>query len=165
MRSNTKLPRLFVSWGNSHAIFDRLELFTPRCHICQLFIGHILTWPVHQQKFKISINIQFVRFFHFNHCVDYRVGIHSINRIAEQPVLPVYCEWRDCILAEIIGKSTASVFQIGLLCITPVENIINCFIHPEVLGCFLPIEPRPEGLQNIFIWKVFQIVLIWENHR
>lgn len=115
--------RVGVIHSNSHAIFDRLEFFIPRCQLCKLFIGHIFTRPVFQQKFKISINIQPMCFCHFNHCIDYRAGIRSVHRTAEQPVLPAHCEWTDCILAEIVGKAASSVFQIGLCCITPVENV------------------------------------------
>ena len=106
--------RVGVIHYNSHAIFDRLEFFTPRGQLCKLFIGHIFTWPMLQQKFKISVNVQAVCFCHLNHCVDYRTGIRSLYGIAEQPVLPAYCEWTDRILAEIIGKAAPPVFQIGL---------------------------------------------------
>ena len=106
--------RVGVIHYNSHAIFDRLEFFTPRCQLCKLFIGHIFTWPVLQQKFKISVNIQSMCFCHLNHCVDHCTGIRSVNGIAEQPVFTPYCEWTDRILAEIIGKAAPPVFQIGL---------------------------------------------------
>ena len=59
-------------------------------------------------------------------------GILPVNGTAEQPVLPPHCEWTDRILAEIIGKAAAPVFQIGLCCITPVQDIINRFIHPGI---------------------------------
>ena len=111
---------------------------------CQGTDDYLLT------KFKISVNIKSVCFCHLNHCVDYRTGIRSVNGTAEQPVLPPYCEWPDRILAEIVGKAAASVFQIGLCRITPVENIINRFIHPGVPDWLLLIEPRPESLQNRF---------------
>ena len=83
-----------------------------------------------------------------NHCVNDCTGIHTIYGIAEQPVLPAYCEWTDRILAEIIDKAAAPVFQIGLGRITPVKDIINCFIHPGVLYRLLLVKPRPESLQN-----------------
>lgn len=70
---------------NSHAIFDKLEFFTPRCQFYQLFIGYIFTWSVLQQKFKISVDIQPLYFYHFKHCVDYRTGIRSIHVTAKQP--------------------------------------------------------------------------------
>ena len=38
--------RVGVIHYNSHAIFDRLEFFTPRCQLCKLFIGHIFALPV-----------------------------------------------------------------------------------------------------------------------
>ena len=56
--------RVGVIHYNSHAIFDRLEFFTPRCQFRQLFIGHIFTRSVLQQKFKISIDVQPIRFCH-----------------------------------------------------------------------------------------------------
>ena len=135
---------------NSHAIFDRLKFFTPRRQFRQLFIGHIFTWPMLQQKFEIFVNIQAVCFCHLNHCVDCCTGIRSFYGTAEQPVLPAYCEWTDCILTEIIGKAAASVFQIGLRCISPIENIIYRFIHPGVPDWLLLLKPRPEGPQNRF---------------
>lgn len=109
-----------------------MEFFTPRGQLCKLFIGHIFTWPMLQQKFKISVNVQAVCFCHLNHCVDYRTGIRSLYGIAEQPVLPAYCEWTDRILTEIVSKAASSVFQISFCCITPVENIIHGFIHPGI---------------------------------
>ena len=95
----------------------RLEFFTPRRQLCQLFIGHIFTWPVFQQKFKISINIQSVCFGHLNHCVNDCTGIRTIYGTAKQPVLTANCEWADRILTEIVSKTAASVLQIGLGCI------------------------------------------------
>ena len=35
-----------------------MEFFTPRCQFRQLFIGHIFTRSVLQQKFKISVDVQ-----------------------------------------------------------------------------------------------------------
>ena len=70
--------RVWVIRYNSHTIFDRLEFFTPRCQICQLFIGHIFTRPMLQQKFKISINIQIVCFCHLNHCINHCTDIRSV---------------------------------------------------------------------------------------
>ena len=103
-----------------------------------------------QQKFEISVNIQAVCFCHINPCVDYRTGIRSVHGTTEQLVLPSYCKWTDCILAEIVGKAAVPILQIGLRCITPVENIINRFIHPGIPDGLLLIEPRPESLQNRF---------------
>ena len=114
-----------------------------------------------QQKFKISINIQPMCFCHFNHCIDYRAGIRSVHRTAEQPVLPAHCKWADRILAEIVGKAAPSVFQIGLLglcCITPVENVIHRFLHPGIPDWLLLIEPRPESLQNRFFLLETQLL-------
>lgn len=142
--------RVGVIHYDSHAIFDRLEFFAPRCQICQLFIGHIFTRSVLWQKFKISVNIRSMCFCHLYHCVNDCTGIRTIYGTAEQPVLTVYCEWTDCILAETIGKAAAPVFQIGLGRITPVKNIINCFIHPGVPYGLLLVKPRPERLQNRF---------------
>ena len=150
--------RVGVIHYNSHAIFDRLEFFTPRCQLCKLFIGHIFTWSVLQQKFKISIYIQPMCFCHLNHCVDYRTGIRSLYGIAEQPVLPAYCEWTDRILTEIVSKAASSVFQIGLCCITPVENVIHRFLHPGIPDWLLLIEPRPESLQNRFFLLETQLL-------
>ena len=95
--------RVGVIHYNSHAIFDRLEFFTPRRQLCQLFIGHIFTWPVFQQKFKISINIQSVCFGHLNHCVNDCTGIRTIYGTAKQPVLTANCEWADRILTELFS--------------------------------------------------------------
>ena len=64
------------------------------------------------------------------------------SKVPVQPVFPVYCEWTECILAESVGKAAAAAFQIGLCCITPVENIIHRFIHPDVPNWLLLIEPR-----------------------
>lgn len=142
--------RVGVIHYNSYALFDRLEFFVPRCQIYQLFTGHIFTWPVLQQKFKISVNIQPMCFCHLNHCVDHCAGIRSVNGTAEQPVLPSHCEWTDRILAEIIGKVAAPIFQIGFRCITSVENVIQGFIHLGIPDWLLLIQPRPESLQNRF---------------
>ena len=90
--------RVVVIHYNSHAIFDRLEFFTPRCQFRQLFIGHIFTRSVLQQKFKISVNVQPMCFGHLNHCVDYCAGIRSVHGTAEQPVFSPHCEWTDRIL-------------------------------------------------------------------
>ena len=89
-------------------------------------------------------------FCHLNHCADYRAGIRSLYGIAEQPVLAPYCKWTDRILAKVISKAAPPVLQIGLRCITPVENIINGFIHPRIPDRLLLIDPRPESLQNRF---------------
>ena len=150
--------RVGVIHYNSHAIFDRLEFFTPRCQLCKLFIGHIFIWSVLHQKFEISVNSQIVCFCHLNHCVDYRTGIRSVNGIAEQPVLPSYCKWPDRILTKIVGKAAASIFQIGLRCITPVENIIHRFIQTGVPDWLPLIEPRPESLQNRFFLLETQLL-------
>ena len=97
-------------------------------------------------------------FCHLNHCIDHCAGIRSVNRTAEQPVLASYCEWTNCILTEIIGKAAPPVFQIGLRRITPVENIINRFIHPGVPDWLLLIEPRPKSLQNRFFLLETQLL-------
>lgn len=43
-------------------------------------------------------------FCHLNHCIDYRAGIRSVHGIAEQPVLPAYCEWTNRIFTEIVVR-------------------------------------------------------------
>lgn len=102
---------------------------------------HVLVRPVFQQKFKVSINIQIVCFGHPDHCVYNCTGIGSLYGIAEQLVLPAYCKWADRILAEIIGKTALSIFQIGLCCTAPVENIVDCFVHPGIQDRLLLIDP------------------------
>jgi hypothetical protein len=60
---------------NSHAIFDRLEFFTPRCQLCQMFIGHRFVWSMLQKEFEIPIDISVMSFGYFNHCVSDGTGI------------------------------------------------------------------------------------------
>ena len=113
MRSDIKFPQPFASWSNSHAIFDRLEFFTPRCKLCELIIGHLFRWTMIQQKFQIFVNVKVVRPCHFNHCIDYSTGIGSFYRITEQPVLPANCKRTDRVLAEIVCETTAAILQKG----------------------------------------------------
>lgn len=127
-----------------------MEFFTPRCQFRQLFIGHIFTRSVLQQKFKISVDVQPMCFGHLNHCVNYCAGIRSVHGTAEQPVFSPHCERTDRILTEIIGKAAPPVFQIGFRYITPVENIIHGFIQPGIPDGLLLVKPRPESLQNRF---------------
>ena len=150
MQNDSSPLRVGVIYYNSHAIFDRLEFFTPRCQFRQLFIGHIFTRSVLQQKFKISVDVQPMCFGHLNHCVDYCAGIRSVHGTAEQPVFSPHCEGTDRILTEIIGKAAPPVFQIGFRYITPVENIIHGFIQPGIPDGLLLVKPRPESLQNRF---------------
>ena len=81
---------------------------------------------------------------------EYKELYGTTEHNSAHSIIPSYCEWTDRILAEIVGKAAAPVFQIGLCCIAPVENIINRFIHPGVPDWLLLIEPRPESLQNRF---------------
>ena len=76
-------------------------------------------------------------------------------------IIPPYCKWTNRILAEVISKAAPPVFQIGLRCITPVENIINRFIHPGVPDWLLLIEPRPESLQNRFFLLETQLLSLF----
>ena len=84
--------------------------------------------------------------------------VRSLYGTAEEPVLPAYCEWTNCILAEIIGKAAPPVFQISLRCITSVKNVIHGFIHPGIPDGLLLIEPRPESLQNGFFLLETQLL-------
>lgn len=68
-------------------------------------------------------------FNHLDHCVYNCTGIGSLYGIAEQPVLLTYCKWADRILAEIITEAAPSIFQIGLCCTSPVENIVDCLVR------------------------------------
>ena len=99
-----------------------------------------------------------MRLCHFNHCVDHRTSIGPFDRITEQPVLPAHSEWTDRILAEIVGKATASILQIDFCCITSVEDIIYCFIHLAIPNGFLPVKPQPESLQNRFFLPDTQLL-------
>ena len=141
MKNHPSPLRVGVIHYHSYSVFDRLELFTPRCQFSQLFIGHVLVRSALQQKFKVSVNIQIVCFRHLNHYVYNCTGIGSLYGTAEQPVLPSYCKWADRILTEIVCKAAPSVFQIGLCCIAPVENIVNCFVHPGIPDGLLLVEP------------------------
>jgi len=118
MRYNLKLPqplRVGVIHYNSHAIFDRLEFFTPGCQLCELLIRHTSVRSMLQQKFEISVNIQVVCLCHLNYCIDNCTGVCSIYRTAKQPVPPAYCEWPDCILAELCECSHNSAYPTELL--------------------------------------------------
>ena len=112
--------RVGVIYYNSHVIFDRLEFFAPRCKLCELLVCHLFRWPMIRKKFQISVNVQIMCFCYLNHGIYYSTGICSRNRITEQPVLPSNCKWADRILAEIICKAAAPIFQIGLRCIPAV---------------------------------------------
>ena len=41
----------------------------------------------------------------------------------------------------LLVKAAPSIFQIGLCCITPVENIVDCFVHPGIQNRLLLVEP------------------------
>ena len=161
MRSDIKLPQPFASWSNSHAIFDRLEFFTPRCKLCELIIGHLFRWPMVQQKFQISVNIQVMRLCHLNHCINYSTGIGSFYRITEQPVLPADCKWTDRVLAEIVCEAAAAILQICLCCFPTVKDIIHCFIHAGIPDWLLLLKPRPESLQNRFFLLETQLLTLF----
>ena len=142
--------RVGVIHYNSHAIFDRLEFFTPRCKFCQLFIRHIFTWPMLQQKFEISVNIQVVCFCHLNHCVDYRTGIRSVHGTAEQPVLPSYCKWTDCILAELSSYMNKHPrMQSDHLQLV------------EKTGCSVPVQKELLPVPLCILWLRWQKQMIW----
>ena len=97
-------------------------------------------------------------FGHLNHCVDYCAGIRSVHGTAEQPVFSPHYERTDRILTEVISKAAPPVFQIGLRCITPVENIIHGFIHQGIPNGLLLVKPRPESLQNRFFLLETQLL-------
>ena len=114
MRSDIKLPQPFavgVIHYNSHAIFDRLEFFTPGCKLYELSIGHVFRWPMLQQKFQISVNVQAVRLCHLNHCIDYSTGIGSFYRITEQPVFPTDCKRTDRVLGSLRMKYPLMIYS------------------------------------------------------
>ena len=150
--------RVGVIYYNSHAIFDRLEFFAPRCKLCGLSVCHLFRWPMLQKKFQISVNVQIMCFCYLNHGIYYSTGICSGNRITEQPVLPANCKWANRILTEIIRKAAAPIFQIGLRCIPAVKDIIHCLIHTGISGWFLLIQPQPESLQNRFFLLETQLL-------
>ena len=94
-------------------------------------------------------------------CVDHGTGIRSLYGIAEQPVLAPYCKRTDRILAEVISKAAPPVLQIGLCCITKVENVIYGFIHPGIPDWLLLIQSRPESLQNRFFLLETQLLSLF----
>ena len=150
--------RVGVIHYNSHAIFDRLEFLAPGCKLCELIIGHFFRWPMVQQKFQISVNIQAVRLCHLNHCINYSTGIGSGDRITEQPVLPADCKWTDRILTEIVREAAAAILQISLRCFPPVKDIIHRFIHAGIPDWLLLLKPRPKSLQNRFFLLETQLL-------
>lgn len=132
--------RVGVIHYNSHAIFDRLEFFTPG-KLCELIIGHLFRWTMIQQNFQISVNIQVMRLCHLNHCIDYSTGIGSFYRITEQPVLPADRKRTDRVLAEIVCEAAAAILQISLCCFPPVKDIIHRFIHAGIPDWLLLLKP------------------------
>ena len=149
MRPDIKLPQPFASWSihyNSHAIFDRLEFLAPGCKLCELIIGHFFRWPMVQQKFQISVNIQVMRLCHLNHCIHNSAGGSSFRTGTEQPVLPADSEWPDCILAKIIGQTAMTVFQISHQGVFPILGIVYRFRQTGSFVWALLIQPIPECL-------------------
>ena len=100
------------------AIFDRLEFFTSRSKFRKLFIDHIFTWPMLQQKFEIFVNIQVVCFCHLNHCVDYCTGIRSydqseyVTTVSPERILELYKKY----------------------CIRPIEGVVVSIMVPPALS-------------------------------
>ena len=84
-------------------------------------------------------------FCHLNHCVDHSAGIRCVNRTAEQPVLASYCEWTDCILTEIIGKTAPTVDD-------PVGKSSAADLSPILFPVFLlPVKRKPVGILLIHV--------------
>lgn len=150
--------RVGVIHYNSHAIFDKLEFFTPGCKLCELSISHLFRWTMIQYKFQIFVNVQVVCLCHFNHCIDYSTGIGSFYRITEQPVFAANCKRTDRVLAEIVCETTVTILQIGLRCFPPVKDIIHRFIHAGISDWLLLLKPRPESLQNRFFLLETQLL-------
>lgn len=85
---------------------------------------------------------------HFHHGIDHAAGVRTGSRIVEKPVLSANCKRTNLVFTEIVCKAAASIFQIGLSSITPVHDLIHCFLHAGVSDGFLLLQPRKEDLQN-----------------
>lgn len=64
-----------------------------------------------QQELRIFAWVHPVGFRGFHNAVDRSAGCHSVQRIADQPVLPAHHERTDGIFIRIIGNRNESVQQ------------------------------------------------------
>ena len=83
-----------------------LKFFTPRWQLCKLFTGHIFIWPVLQQKFKISVNIQLMCFCHLNLWI---INGSFVFRLA-------FVLLRNCFHGQISCRRSAGVNQKQPIC-------------------------------------------------
>ena len=110
-----------------------------------------------QQKFKISINIQFVCFCHLNHYIEYYTSIHSFYGSAEQPVFPSHCEWTDCVLIEIAVSGKVILQPHGKVFL---YDTVSTFLHYMVKTFFYPLWKvlSEEEVSNILLFVYWKAV-------
>lgn len=89
-------------------------------------------------------------FCHLYHCINNCAGIRTINRTAEQPILPVYRERTDRIFAQIVCETATAIFKIGFGCGAPVLYVNDCFFHSGSFYWMLSVKPRPKSLEDRF---------------